>query len=280
MTKTAFLCATVPFLSLFAMSSPALAAPEDGARRAYRPVSIETRVEEVDPSRAGRIEPQLEAAGRRALNVHGVETSEDAEATIVFHVRGMAEGDPKENAAKAVSDYGTHIEVLVDGSLVGEEVTLCVSKGEAELVECALAGLPAVLELLPREDVVVADVTSPEQERPEPSRSPEFEKSPLVWVGAGLLVAGGATLAAGIPMHLRDKTGSVSSEETGLLFERERYPRSSTIPLLVVGSGLAVTGVALLATGLVRNARAKQKSTAVAPVVSGDFAGLSIQGKF
>lgn len=278
MTKTDFLCATAPFFSFLALPSPAIAAPEDAAS-AYRPVSIETQVEGVDPSRADRLEPQLEAAGRRALKVHGVETTEGEGATIVFHVRGMAEGDPKENAAKAVSDYGTHIEVLIDGASVGEEVTLCVSKGEAELVECALGGIPAVLGLLPREDVVpdVASSQPPGPDQPQPAKA---EKSPLVWVGAGLLVAGGATLAAGIPMHLHDESGSVADGDTGLAFERERYPRSTTIPLLLVGSGLAVTGVALLTTGLVKNARARKKSTAIAPVVSTGFAGVSIQGRF
>ncbi len=280
MTKNHLSCAAGAFASVFMVSLPASAAPE-APSFTYRPVAVETQFEGVASSRIDRLEPQLQAAARRELAVHDVELDDDSGTVLVFHVRSVAEGDPEANAESAVSDYGTHIEVLIDGEVAGEEVTLCVSKGEAELVECALSGVPKVLELLPREEVVPPpDAGPPESGSVDGPRSTEAKISPLVWAGAGVLVAGAATLGAGVWMHLYDEAGSAGSVERGLSSERQGYPRSTTVPMLVVGSGLAAAGVALLVTGLVKGARAKKKSTAISPTLSSGFAGVSIQGRF
>lgn len=240
----------------------------------YRPVAVETRLKDLEPERAERLQPLLEKHATEALQLRDVETDQDSSTTVVFHVISVAqELDP--NAA--ISDYGTHIEVHIDGEKVGEEITLCTRKSEAELIDCALSGLPKVMELLPQE------ASQSQEDSPTGPEHEEEKKVPLAplgrlgvagiaigAVGIGTAIAGGYFLARGEVDETANPAGT----------NRSDYSRPG-IGLLAAGGALVATGVVLTVVGVLRTKKQKRKqSTRVLIDTSPNFAGLHVSGRF
>jgi len=247
------------------------------AQPRYRPVAVETRFKGDDPARVERVEPELRRRAIELLGYRDVEVDDASNITVIFQVLNVAEN---QQADKAVSDYGTHIEVHVDGKKVGEKLTMCMHKGEAELVGCTLSGLPGVMDLLPREDVADEPVApNPSQTVPEK----KDEKVALAPVGAlgvvgivvaaaglGLGAAGGVYFARG---EDDDADGLVGVEQT------DYSPRG--IGFLAAGGVAVVAGAVLIAVGVTRTKKKqREQSTRVQIDASPGFSGLRLTGRF
>ncbi len=247
------------------------------AQPRYRPVAVETRFKGDDPARVKRVEPELRRRAIESLGYRDVEVEETSNITIIFQVLNVAEN---EQADKAVSDYGTHIEVHVDGEKVGEKLTMCMQKGEAELVGCALSGLPGVMELLPQEDVP-ADPAAPIPSETVPEKNNDkVALAPLgalgvagivvAAVGVGLGVAGGVDLARG-----------KSDEADGLIGVEQTDYSPRGIGFASAGGVALVAGAVLIAVGVTRTKKKQREQSARVQIdASPGFSGLRITGRF
>lgn len=131
-----------------------------------------------------------------------------------------------------------------------------------------------------------AEATASEPAEAEPEAAGDDTKAkaklgPLVWAGGATAVVGVVGLAVGIPLALREDRiiGDLNSPK------RQGYQtRTPGWTVTAIGGAALVTGGALLAVGLVRWSREKKQqrtaTTAVAPWVSGEHMGLSLQGRF
>ena len=260
------LCSLVSVLSWATPSPPP---PEP----AYLPASVEARFSNTDLARVERIKPEVERQAIQALGYYGVRTDSDSNVSIVIQVLNVEEeGAP----VRAVSDWGTSIEVRVDGEKVGEKLTPCMKKGEAELVGCALSSLPEIMELLPREETVSPSRhVVPTHEKPKP----KLDATTIsLFSAGGVLVAGGLTLGiVGALDHTRK--AKLSQPENRRDLESTNYaPRGTAF--LVGGSVALVGGAALLVVGAVRAKKQRSGSTRVQLDASPGFAGLRLNGRF
>ncbi|MGH1348758.1 MAG: hypothetical protein ACRBN8_44895 [Nannocystales bacterium] len=268
-------CGSVCLSALvFAAPAPAYArSSNDGV------VAVETNFRGVDEERAKRIEPALQRRAGESLKLSGFDVVPDSDVTIVFHVRSVAE-DP--SPATVVSDYGTHIEVLVDGERVGEQiVTFCDQKGEAELVDCALGGLEEALPLIPREETPTPGSTTAFETPQVDEDNDSSARKP----GAAFILGGGAAVVAGVGglvtgavLHVYEDTGDRKDADLGEGQFDEQQSRKLTIPLMVGGAVVVAGGVALIIIGAQKNK--KQRKTALLPSLSPEFSGLTLRGKF
>ncbi len=246
----------------------------------YRPVAVETRFKGDDPARVGRVEPELERRAIEALQYRGVEVDGASTTTVVVQVLNVAEGEAGQ-ADKAVSDYGTHIEVQIDGEKVGEKVTMCMHKGEAELVGCALSGLPDVMHLLPKDDEEEEEV--PDKPVPDPGPADKGKKvalAPLGVLGVAGIVVAAAGLGLGVAGSLDLARGEVDDDDWAVGTERTDYsPRG--IGLVVGGGAALAVGAALIAVGVIRTKKKqRERSTRVQLDASPGFAGVRFLGRF
>lgn len=257
-------------------SAHAAYGPPEGTR--YSPVSVDTEFDGIDQARIDRLDPLLRERAREALEEQSIEVIEDADTTLVVHVQSLEDGPPEAHADKAVSDYGTHIEVLIDGEAAGEEITLCTQKGEAELLDCALLGLPAVLERLPYEDAAPADTPPPEVVQPKPART---QSSPLDTLGpegiVGITVAA-AGLALGTVGVVYVSRGIERNEQPGFV-EETNYERPGIVYLVTGTVGLAA-GAGLIALGILRGQKKRHAHERARLNVAPTLGGLSLSGRF
>jgi len=242
------------------------------------PVAVGTNFRGVAPDRVKRIEASLRERGVKDLGLAGVAVSDKATTQVVFHVRSLVD---ETEATAAVSDYGTHIEVLSDGKRVGEiVVTFCKEKGEAELVDCALEGLPEAIGLIPVDEGASVPTPLVEAES-KPKR--ETEKVPLAPLGADG-VAGIAVAVVGVGFGVfgaRDLIrGDVDASEGMVFVEGDDFSKRG-IGFVVVGGVLMATGAALIARGVIRTRR-KQRERAVQAEIQAtpSFSGLRFTGRF
>lgn len=259
-------------LIAWTISSPASAEPR------YQAVTIETRFKRDSPARIGRVQPELERRAVEALESRGVSVDEASTTTIVFQVVNVAE---EEQADKAVSDYGTHIEVLVDGKKVGEKLTACMQKGEAELVRCALDGLPGVMHLLPQDEE--PEHAAPPDPTPKQKHDTTTPPPRDPWGLAGISV-GAAVAATGLGFGI---AGAVDLSR-GTLRSRSENPTSDDYVdhsprgtgFIIVGGVALAAGVALIAVGIARTKKQREKTTRVQLDASPSFSGLRLTGRF
>ena len=260
-------------LIVWTIASPASAEPR------YQAVAVETRFKRDYPARIERLKPEFERRAIEELEKRGVTVDETSNTTVVFQVVNASE---EVQPDKAVSDYATHIEVQVDGERVGDyKIIGCLQKGEAELIGCALSGLPDVMHLIPREE---------EPEHAEaPEQTPEGKSDTTTppprdpWGLAGISV-GAAVAAAGLGFGI---AGAVDLSR-GTLRSRSENPTSDNYVdhsqrgtgFIIVGGVALAAGVALIAVGIARTKKQRKKTTRVQLDASPSFSGLRLTGQF
>lgn len=270
MNFTPFLCNGLAGFAALAMVSTAHA-----KEPRYRPVAIEAQFKGPDSERIERLQPQLETRASEILQLKGVGVDSSSTTTVVFHVLNTTETpDP----GAAVSNYGTHIEVYIDGELVGEEITLCTRKGEAELIECALSGLPKLMHLLPQDE---APATEPKVITPADTDSDRVVAAPLGPLGIVGIVAAVAGVGLGIAGGIELSRGRVESEAEDLR-SVDRIDHSQAGVGFAVAGGIAlVAGVALIAVGVTKTKKKqRERSTRMQLDAAPGFAGLRLTGRF
>jgi|GEM_PF-2318620 len=266
--------------SIAGLLTLAIAGPVHAGGPRYRAVSVQTEVKGPDADRIGRLQPQLEKRAGESLRLEGVQADPSSSVSVVFHVINTAE---ESDAGAAVSDYGTHIEVWVDGEEVGEEITLCTRKGEAELIECALSGLPKVLHLIPVE-ASAATAAQPVEDSADSEGSedlPQVVAPPLGVLGiAGIVVAAGG-LGLGVAGGIDLSRGMVESGagQARSVEQVDHRPRGMG---LLIGGGVALAaGAALIAVGVIRTKKKqRERRSRVQLDASPGFAGLRLTGRF
>lgn len=247
------------------------------AQPRYRPVAVETRFKGDDPARVERVEPELRRRAIESLGYRDVEVDEASNITVIFQVLNVAED---EQADKAVSDYGTHIEVHVDGEKVGEKLTMCMQKGEAELVGCALSGLPGVMELLPQEEVREDHVAPPVAVVPEEKNDDKVALAPLGVLGVVGIVVAAAGVGLGVVGGI-DLARGKADEPDGLIGVEQTDYSPRGIGFAAAGGVGLVTGAVLIAVGVTRTKKKqREQSTRVQIDASPGFSGLRITGRF
>lgn len=258
-------------LAIGAFSVPVHAQPR------YRPVAVEARFKGVDQARVDRVEPELRQRALETLENRGVESDEASSTVVVIQVLDVAE---EEQADKAVSDYGTSIEVRIDGEKVGEKITPCMQKGEAQLIGCALSSLPDVMHLLPQ-----AQAEKPTEIVPDPPGETSDEKgkvalAPLgAWGVAGVVVAA-AGMGLGVAGGIDLARGEVEETEDRERDRRDDY-RPRGVGFLAAGGAAVAVGVALIALGVIRTKKKQRERAARVQInASPGFAGLRFTGRF
>lgn len=253
------------------MSMPAQAQPR------YRPVAVEAQFKGVDQARVDRVEPELRQRVIETLEIRGVESDEASNIVVVVHVLDIAED---EQADKAVSDYGTSIEVQIDGEKVGEKITPCMQKGEAQLVGCALSSLPDVMHLLPQDEVEEPSEVDPDPPGETPAKEDKVALAPLGPLGVAGVVVAAAGVGLGVAGGLDLARGDVEESEDLEQGSRENY-RPRGVGFVVAGGVAVAVGVALIAIGVTRTKKKQRERAARVQInASPNFAGLRVSGRF
>lgn len=261
-------------------AKPALAAGGEEPR--YAPVAVQTNFEGQDPERTKRLQASLE---KRAVEVlqhqYDIEVRDPAEAKaeIVIYVRDLEEGPTKK---LAVLDYGVRVEVQIDGENVGDQIVPCMEKGEAELVDCAIGGIPAVLEHLPTEEVPTeAPKDPPVQEgNPDgPEDQPTDRVAPIGGLGVVGIVVGAGGIATLIAGGVYLGRGEVTDDVGGFDDAQDFRPRGRVL----VGVGAGLLGVGMIALGVDVGLRAKKRKKTAARLrlnTGPGIAGIGLSGRF
>lgn len=131
---------------------------------------------------------------------------------------------------------------------------------------------------------------APEQDGPEPRPGRGFiiTGGVLAGIGVGLAAVGGSVFgvrAANISNDLdavyeQGNPARVTLEQARSLDADGRAAQLNQILTLSIGGALAATGVALLATGVVKKNKAAKAEASVVPTAGPTGAGLLIQGRF
>jgi tetratricopeptide (TPR) repeat protein len=132
-------------------------------------------------------------------------------------------------------------------------------------------------------EVIIRTVPGEDKPKP-PGRALIITGGVLTGVGVGVVIAGAAvfgTQAANISGQLDDvyENGNperVTLEDARVLDSDGRAAELNQVLLISIGSAVAVTGVALLAVGLVK----KKKGPTITPAIGPEGAGLVIRGRF
>lgn len=132
---------------------------------------------------------------------------------------------------------------------------------------------------------IIIQTVPGERPPPPPGRVLIITGGVLAGVGVGVAVAGAAvfgTRAAGFSSELDDVYSGnpkrVTLEQAQEIDADGRAAELNQILMLSIGSAIAVTGVALLAVGLVK--KKKGPAPTITPTAGPQGAGLLIQGKF
>lgn len=132
-------------------------------------------------------------------------------------------------------------------------------------------------------EVIIKTVPGEGKAKGPPGRALMITGGVLAGVGVGVAIAGAAvfgTRAASVSSELDDVYSGnperVTLEQARELDQRGRAAELNQILMISLGSAVAVTGVALIAVGVVK----KKKGPTVAPAIGPDSAGLVIQGRF
>jgi tetratricopeptide (TPR) repeat protein len=130
----------------------------------------------------------------------------------------------------------------------------------------------------------------PEQDKPEPKpgRGLIITGGVLTGVGAGLAVVGGSVFgvrAANLSGQLDavyndDNPERVTLEQARSIDADGRAAQLNQILMISIGGAIGVTGIALLATGIVKKNKATKAEARVVPTAGPAGAGLLIQGRF
>jgi hypothetical protein len=171
------------------------------------------------------------------------------------------------------------IEVRVDGERAGDKVVPCAEKGEAELVDCAIDGIPSILAHVPTREVPPEPTPPTKDAPPPPSTAPEHVPRIRGLGIAGIVVAAGglATTIAGAVYMAR-----------GEVTDPTLVGRNETTDFRVPGRVLLGVGVAALVVGTVMIAadagvQAKKRKQARARIeldAGPGFAGARLRGRF
>lgn len=273
----------VALATLLGGAGQAMASPSNEVE--YVPVALETRFKYDTPERRQRIQPTLEKRTTDALKSrHGIDVVESGDATIVLHLIDLAE---KPTAETALVDYAVLLEVQVDGKVVGDADVTCMGKGEAELVDCTIEGLPAILDHIPTRPVRGREPAGTNEGLPDEGgdggtsvdANDNDRVAPLgPWGISGIVVGAGgiATLIAG---GVDLGRGEVAEDTFGQDETRDFRPRGRA--LVGVGVGLVVVGA--LAVGIDAGMRANKRKEASARLrldAGPRFVGASLVGRF
>ncbi len=250
----------------------------------YAPVALETNFEDEDPARTKRVQPVLDKSATDALKRrHGIEVVTTASTTIAFFVRNLEE-DPKAKRELAVMNYGVLIEIRTDGKKVGDKVVFCTQKGEAELVDCAIEGIPQILEYLPVQDAPpdIEGTSTPGQGNDEITDTKPVRPAAIGPMGIAGIVLGSAGLGTTIAGAVDLGRGRVVEPSTRTGFDRGTDYRPRGRALLGAGLGMAVVGAVLVAVDVgLRAKKRKQRPLVEANVsVRPGFAGVYVGGRF
>lgn len=136
-------------------------------------------------------------------------------------------------------------------------------------------------------EVIIKEVPGEDKPKP-PGRGLIITGGVLTGVGVGVVVAGAAAFgskAASISNELDDvysgNPDRVTLEEARELDAQGRKAELNQIVMISLGSAVAVTGIALLAVGVVKKKKgASKKTPTIAPTAGPDGAGLVIMGRF
>lgn len=258
-------------LAVIAVSVPAQAQPR------YRPVAVEAKFKGVDQARVDRVEPELRQRARETLENRGVGADETSNIVVVVQVLDIAED---EQADKAVSDYGTSIEVQIDGEKVGEKITPCMQKGEAQLVGCALSGLPELMHLFPQDEVEEPSEVEADPPQETSKDDGKVALAPLGPLGVAGVVVAAAGVGLGVAGGIDLARGEVEESEGLERGRREDY-RPRGVGVAVAGGAAVAVGVVLIAIGVTRTKKKQRERAARVQIdANPNFAGLRLSGRF
>lgn len=224
-----------------------------------------------------KLRPHFEAAG--------FELADDAALALQVRLEPLREGK---------FDYGLRFEFLGDeGPEPAIEWVACMTCIDSKLlglvdekapalieaVERRLAGLEAASSTTTSEDTT-SDTTDDPTEGGEDEGPTEVPPpiGPMGIVGVVGLAAGvGLSIGGGVELG----RGQVDTTDPASLFGTSTDHRPLGRALLGAGIGVAVVGVALLATDLaIRAKKRKKASFAVTPALGRGYAGLGLAGRF
>ncbi|MFO7566453.1 MAG: hypothetical protein R6X02_27670 [Enhygromyxa sp.] len=132
-------------------------------------------------------------------------------------------------------------------------------------------------------EVIIKTVPGEDKPKGPPGRPLIITGGVLAGVGLGVAVAGGAVFGARaasasdeLEAVYSGNAERVTLDEARDIDQRGRAAELNQILMLSIGSAVAVTGVALLVVGVLKN----KKGPTVAPAIGPEGAGLVIRGRF
>ncbi len=272
---------------LLATSVPALAAPPEGeggegeGGEAQEDQAIDTVARATKVYQEGQKAydtGEYEKALELFLEAQSLYPSPD------FHYNIGKCHEALENYEQAVVSYNAYLRSY--NSAYGEDPQDKTNiQNKIDRLEKQVEEQKAAAEAAANKEPEVIIKTVPGEEGPKhPGRWLIITGGVLSGVGLGVVIAGGAvfgTQAANISGQLDDvyQNGNperVTLEEARQLDSDGRAAELNQVLMISIGSAVAVTGVALLAVGLVK----MKKSVTVVPAVSPESAGLVIRGRF
>ena len=270
--KLRYLPRIVMGCAAWSLALPAAAAPN------YRPVTVETRFKDVDPARVERVRPELHLRATQTLETKGVGFDPDSNVTVLVQVLDVSE---HQRPDKAVGDYATHVEVQIDGEVVGDKLTPCMRRGEAELVGCALSGLPEIMHLIPQEEEVApADPEPQTQPEPQPQATDKPPLAPLGPVGVAGVVVAAVGLGLGVAGGIDLARGNVDEPEDLTQVRRENHDARG-VAFVAGGAVALLVGGALIGVGVVKTKKKQRKRTTRMQFdATPNYAGLRFSGRF
>lgn len=212
--------------------------------------------------------------------------------TLASEGRELVDGAPTtlrvrvEYLAEENLDYAIVYEALQGSESLGEAASLtCSGCVEAKLVRTISEGVPAALVRIDELVAANAEPTAPTPAEPTPAEPPAARVPPIGALGivGSIIAAGGvATLVAG---GLELDRGLVDDIDLANEFGSQTDHRPLGRALLGAGIGVALVGVALLATDVAirakkRKASAPRQSLTITPAWRPDYAGIGIGGRF
>ncbi|PRQ03524.1 Tetratricopeptide repeat protein [Enhygromyxa salina] len=140
----------------------------------------------------------------------------------------------------------------------------------------------------PEPQIIIQPPPEDDKPEPKPGRGLLITGGVLTGVGVGVAVAGGAIFgsrAANISGQLTDvyeggNPERVTLDQARTLDSDGRSAQLNQVLMISIGGAVALTGVALLAVGLVKKKKAGGAEATVTPTAGPEGAGLVIRGRF
>lgn len=265
-------------VALLTGSLPAIAAPAEGEGEEDQAVDTEARA-----MKAYRDGQEAYDAGNYAEALELFLEAQSLYPSPDFHYNIGKCHEALENYEQAVVSYKAYLRSY--NSAYNEDPADKVNiENKIERLEKQVEAEKAADEAERNKEPEVIIKTVPGEDKPKPpGRALIITGGVLTGVGVGVVVAGAAvfgTRASSISNELDDvydgNPNRVTLEEARQLDADGRAAELNQILMISIGSAIAVTGVALLAVGVVK----KKKGPTVAPAVGPEGAGLVIRGRF